>query len=48
LDDVAIVMRLDELTPIGGRPSGGRERGRFEGLAHVREDSADWCRVGDE
>ena len=33
LDDIAIVMHLDELIPIGGRSTGGSERRRFEGLA---------------
>jgi hypothetical protein len=33
LDDIAIVMHMDELIPIGGRSTGGSERRRFEGLA---------------
>ena len=41
LDDVSIVMRLDELGPVDGRATGGSERGRFEGLAEVRENLPD-------
>jgi prepilin-type processing-associated H-X9-DG protein len=48
LDDVSIVMRLDELGPVDGRATGGSERGRFEGLAEVRENLPDGGRVGDE
>ena len=48
LDDISIVMRLDEIGPIDRRSSGGRERGRFEGLADRLEDLPDRCRVGDE
>jgi hypothetical protein len=48
LDDVTIVMRLDEFGRIGGRPAGGRERGRFEGFVDRLEDLPDGRRVGDE
>ena len=48
MDDVSIVVRLDELGPVDGRATGGSERGRFEGLAEVRENLPDGGRVGDE
>jgi hypothetical protein len=48
LKDVALVMRLDELSPISGRPAGGRHRRRFERFAHVGEDLAEGPRFRDE
>ncbi len=38
LKDVAVVMRLDELAPVGGRPASGRDRRRFERFAEVGEN----------
>ena len=35
--DVAVVVALDELALVGGRPTSGRDRRRFERFAHVRE-----------
>jgi len=48
LDRVAVVMGLHEFGPGGRWASGRRERRRFEGLAEIREDLPDRCRVGDE
>jgi hypothetical protein len=39
---------LHELAPVVGRPAGGRDRGRFERFAEVREDFPDRPRIGDE
>jgi len=33
LKDVAVVMDLDELFPVGGRPGSWRDRRRFERFA---------------
>ena len=35
LKDVAVVMRLDELAPVGGRPASGRDGRRFERFAEM-------------
>jgi len=48
LKDVAIVMDLHEIGPVGGRPPGGRHWRRFEWFTQVREDFADGPWVGDE
>ena len=48
MDRVADVMHLHEFGPTGRRASGRRERGRFEGLAGIREALPDRGRVGDE
>ena len=48
MDDIAIVMRLHEFAPVGGRPAGGCEGRRLERFAEMREDRTDGCRVGDE
>jgi hypothetical protein len=37
LKDVAVVMDLHELAPVGGRPASGRDRRRLERFAKVRE-----------
>ena len=46
--DVAVVMSLVKIAPVGGRASGGRERWRFEWLAEMRDNLADRRRFGDE
>ena len=38
LKDVAVVMRLDEFAPVGGRAPGRRDGGRRERFAEVREN----------
>ena len=48
LDDVAVIVHLHELAEVGRRSAGGRERGRFERLAEMREDFSNWPGVGDE
>ena len=48
LKDVAVVMRLDELAPVGGRPASGRERRWFERFAEVGEDLPDRSGLRDE
>ena len=48
LKDIAVVVGLDELAPVGGRPASGRERRWFERFAEVGEDLPDWPRIGDE
>jgi hypothetical protein len=45
LQDVAIVVHLPGLGPVGGRAAGRRERRRFEGFTQVREDLPDRPRV---
>jgi bifunctional enzyme CysN/CysC len=47
LKDVAFIMDLHELAPVGGRAAGGRHRRRFEWFAHVREDLSDGPRFGE-
>ena len=37
LKDVAVVVHLHELSPVGGRPASGRERRRFKRFAEVGE-----------
>ena len=46
MEDVAIVMKLHEFAPVGGRPASGRDRRRFERFAKMREDFLDrpWLR----
>jgi hypothetical protein len=41
LEDVAVIVDLHELAPVGGRPAGGRERRWFERFAEVGEDLPD-------
>jgi hypothetical protein len=48
LKDVAVVMHLHEFAPVGGRPTSGRDRRRFERFAEVREDLPDRPRIGNE
>jgi hypothetical protein len=48
LKDVAIIVHLHELAPVGGRATSWRDRRRFEWFAQVREDLADRPRFGDE
>jgi len=48
LKDVAIVMDLHELAPVGGRVTSGRHRWRLERFAKMREDFPDRPRIGDE
>jgi len=36
LKDVAVVVDLNQLAPVGGRPAGGRDRRRFEPLLHMQ------------
>jgi len=48
LKDVAVVMRLDELAPVGGRPASRGDRRRFERFAEVRENLPDRSGLGDE
>jgi hypothetical protein len=40
LKDVAVVVDLDELAPVGGRATRGRHRRRFKQFAQMREDLA--------
>ena len=35
LKDVAVVVHLHELAPVGGRPASGRDRRRFERFAEM-------------
>jgi hypothetical protein len=46
LEDVAVVMRLDELAPVGGRPASGRDRRRFERFTEAGEDLPDRAGLG--
>jgi len=48
LKDVAVVVDLDELAPVGGRAARGRHRWRFERFAQVDQDLPDRPRFGDE
>jgi len=48
LEDVAIVMKLHEFAPVGGRPASGRDRRRFERFAKMREDFPDRAGLRDE
>ena len=46
-NDVAIVMDLHELAPVGGRATSGRHRWRLERFAKMREDFLDRPRLAD-
>ena len=48
MKDVAIVMDLHELAPVGGRATSGRHRRRFERFAKMRKDFPDRPRLRDE
>ena len=48
LKDVAIVMDLHEIGPVGGRTTSGRHRRRFERFGEVREYLPDRPRLRDE
>jgi len=48
LEDVAVVVDLDELAPVGGRATSGRHRWWLERFAEVRENLADGPRLRDE
>ena len=48
LKDVAIVMDLHELAPVGGRATSGRQRWRLERFAKMREDFPDRPRIAGE
>jgi hypothetical protein len=48
LNDVAIVMDLHELAPVGGRATSGRHRWRLERFAKMREDFPNRPRLRDE
>jgi hypothetical protein len=48
LKDVAVILNLDELAPVGGRPASRRDRRRFERLAEECEDLSDRPWLGDE
>jgi hypothetical protein len=48
LKDVAVIVDLHELAPVGGRAACGRDRRRFERFAEVCENPADRSRLGDE
>jgi hypothetical protein len=47
LKDVAVVMDLHELAPVGGRATSGREGRRLERLAEVCENLPDRPRIAD-
>jgi hypothetical protein len=48
LEDVSVVMNLDKLGPVGGRPASRRDRRRFERFAKVGENLPDRPRLRDE
>jgi len=48
LEDVAVVMDLDELAPVGGWAAGGCDRWWLERFAEVGQNLADRARLGDE
>jgi len=48
LNHFAVVMRLDEFAPVGGRAAGGRDGRRLERFAEMREDFPDRPRLRDE
>ena len=48
LKDVAIVMDLHELAPVGGRATSGRHWWRLERFAKMRKDFPDRPRLRDE
>jgi hypothetical protein len=43
-----VVVDLDELSPVGGRATGGRDWRWFERFAEMREDLPDRPRLGNE
>ena len=47
LKDVALVMDLHELAPVGERATSGRQRWRLERFAKMREDFPDRPRIAD-
>jgi hypothetical protein len=47
LKDVAIVMDLHELAPVGGRATSGRDRWRLERFAKMRKDFPNRPRLAD-
>jgi hypothetical protein len=48
LEDVAVVMGLDELAPVGRRAAGGRHWRRLEWFTQVRENRPDRSRHSDK
>ena len=48
LEDIAGVMDLDELTPVGGRPARGRDRRQLERFTEVRQDLPNRTGLRDE
>jgi len=48
LKDVAVVVGLDELAPVGRRAAGGRHGRRLERLTAVGENLPDRSRLGDK
>ena len=48
LEDVAVVMGLDELAPVGRRAAGGRHWRRLEWFTQVRENLPDRSRLSDK
>ena len=48
LNRFAVVMRLDEFAPVGGRAASGRHRWWLEWLAEVCQDFPDRPRLRDE
>ena len=48
LKDVAVVMDLHELAPVGRRATGRRDGRRFEGLAKMGQDIPNRPWLGDE
>ena len=48
LEDVAVIVNLHELAPVGGRATSWRDRRRFEWFTQVGENLADRPRFGDE
>jgi hypothetical protein len=47
LKDIAVVMRLDEFAPVGGRATSGRDGRRLERFAKMRQDFPDRPRIAD-
>ena len=48
MKDIAGVVGLHELAPVGRRPASGRDWRRFERLAKMWENLTDWPRLSDE
>ena len=48
LKDVAVVMSLDELAPVGGRAPGRRDWWRLERFAEMCQDLPDRARIGEQ